>query len=498
MRKVIDDDFDLDDDNIVKSDINKFKSNKIAENELLLPSGKVITFNSQQIEALDKIRVWLKSDKQFFTLAGFAGSGKSCCIKKILDSYHRGIVVSATTHKAKKIISNFTGRQAKTLHSLLGLRVDVSVEEFDPNNPKFNPIAVATIGDYGLCVVDEASMINKSLFELIKEKVSKTKTKVIFLGDSAQLPPVGEKMSHVFNDDDIEIFWLTKVERQSDDNPLMIVYDKIRNNLNSMNCVYERITSLNKENEGIIFTISKQEFRDLIFEKFKSSEYKKDSDFCKGLAWKNETVRLSNKTVRNELFGKNADIVEVGDMLMGYRTITNTKNNYIIIENSADYHVIKKSKLEENDYGITGYKIKLREDLARGEFKYDDVFIVNTEDRNNLHLYGEMHDFLKDRAKENKKLWSKYYDFRRNNLIMVNIDKYRNGTYRNTGDNISKDIDYSFFITIHKSQGSTYQHVALIESDVNENWVVKEKNQLLYVGLSRPEISAIVLTTRID
>ena len=62
---------------------------KTNNNQLLLPSGKLITFNDQQLEALNRIRAWLKSDKQFFTLAGFSGSGKSCCIKKILDNFNR-------------------------------------------------------------------------------------------------------------------------------------------------------------------------------------------------------------------------------------------------------------------------------------------------------------------------------------------------------------------------------------------------------------------------
>jgi len=56
--------------------------NKLPDNQLLLPNGKLITFNDEQYNGINKIRAWLKSDKTFFTLSGYAGTGKSTCIKK--------------------------------------------------------------------------------------------------------------------------------------------------------------------------------------------------------------------------------------------------------------------------------------------------------------------------------------------------------------------------------------------------------------------------------
>ena len=47
------------------------------ENQLLLPTGKLITFNSEQFEGLKKIKHWLKNGQTFFTLAGYAGTGKA-------------------------------------------------------------------------------------------------------------------------------------------------------------------------------------------------------------------------------------------------------------------------------------------------------------------------------------------------------------------------------------------------------------------------------------
>jgi len=470
----------------------------IDENKLQLPNGKIITFNAEQFNGIVKIKVWLKNGQTFFTLAGYAGTGKSTIVKKILDYYRYGVVVSAPTHKAKKVIMNMTGKDGKTLHGLLGLRPDINLDEFNPNSPIFNPIAVPKITDYNLVIIDEASMINKELFELIKKLTLGSQTKVLFVGDPAQIPPVGERESVVFTQSDIEIHWLTKIERQNDTNPLAFIYDALRNNLNRLDGGFLRKTDMNSLGEGVTFTINKRQFRTAILDKFNSNEFRNDTDFAKVICWRNDTVMASNMIIRKALFGEKVSIIEIGDILMGYRSIMNAKQNYNIIENSADYLVMNKSDLSENEYHMKGYTINIKEDLALGKHKEQDIFILDHSDHENLHNYAEMHDMYRDMAKSNKKLWAKYYDFRRNAMIMTTIEKYRNGLYRARPDIIAKDLDYGYAITGHKSQGSTYTHVFVIENDINENWVLKERNQIKYVALTRPSMTATVLTTKID
>lgn len=471
---------------------------KTEDNQLLLPSGKLITFNPEQFAGLDKIKHWLKNGQTFFTLAGYAGTGKSTMIKKVLDFYRYGVVVSAPTHKAKKVVMNMTGKEGQTLHALLGLRPDVDLDNFNPNDPKFNPIAIPRITDYNFVIIDEASMINQELYDLILEKTKGSRTKVLFMGDPAQIPPVGEKESVVFKQNNGEIHWLTKIERQTDTNPLAFVYDALRNNLDKLDGGFQRVTNMNELGEGVTFTVDKRAFRKAILEKYTSDDFKKDTDYAKVIAWKNDTVRQSNQVIRAELFGNKTDIVEVNDILMGYRSVSSENQRYNIIENSADYRVVEKSGLEENAYGINGYRVKLREDLAKGTFKFQDIFIINANDHENLHLYGQMHDFFRDMGKSNKKAWNKYYEFRRCNLLMKTIEKHKNGLYRSSGDVIVKDLDYGYAITGHKAQGSTYSHVFVMENDINENWVLKERNQIKYVALTRPSMTATVLTTKID
>ena len=214
------------------------------------------------------------------------------------------------SHKAKKVVINTTGQYGLTLHGLLGLRPDINLDDFNPNNPIFNPIALPKICDYSLVVIDEASMINKALFELIKKQTKGMYTKIIFMGDPAQIPPVGEQDSIVFNPEDVNYYQLTKVERQKDSNPIMFIYDALRDNLNFPYDSFEKETKLNEKGEGVIFTKNNDEFREMLFNSFKSKEFQSDTDYCKLLAWTNKAVIDSNKLIRNKLFGSNSDIVE--------------------------------------------------------------------------------------------------------------------------------------------------------------------------------------------
>lgn len=426
---------------------------KIEDNQLRLPNGKIITFNDEQYEGIKKIRKWLdEADglNNTFTLAGFAGVGKSTVIKKILDEYNGQIAVSAPTHKAKKVIIKTTGQYGLTLHGLLGLRPDVNLDDFNPNDPKFNPIALPKICDFSLVVIDEASMINKDLYELIKKQTKGMYTKILFMGDPAQIPPVNEKDSIVFNLEKDNFHQLTKVERQDDSNPIMFIYDNLRNNLENPTGGYEKETKINNDGDGIIFTKDKRFFRKSLLEEFKSKEFNINTDHCKVIGWTNEIVMKSNQIIRSELFGDDSDIVEVGDVLMGYRSITGKSAHINIIENSADYKIIKREDLSVNKYDISGYKVKLRENVTESTFNYQDIFIVNCYDEENLHKYAHQHDKLRDQAKQNKRLWNLYYKFRRENILMKSIYKYENGASRSNYDVIVKDMDYAYAITGHK------------------------------------------------
>jgi exodeoxyribonuclease-5 len=462
---------------------------------MTLPDGCVIIFNDDQVEGLKKIRNWLKSKDQFFTLAGVAGTGKSTIIKKIIDEYRGKLVVSAPTHKAKKVIMKITGEDGQTLHSLLGLRPDLNLDDFNPNDPKYTTLAPPRISSYNLVIIDEASMINQDLFNLIKETIQGwDNIKVLFMGDPAQIPPVGEKESVVFNGTIKNKHELTHIMRQKDGNPLFEIFDKLRNNLLNEVGGFKRKGKLNSKGEGVIFTKNKKEFRKKLTEIFDSIEFRRDFDYAKIIAWRNTTVMQANQLMREIIYGKNAHMLEVGDILMAYRSIRAKQQYFNIIDNSSDYKVNKVSKQIQNKYDLWGYKVNIEELLGNGKILKRNVFIIDHTDHENLHNYAEIHDSLKTIAKVDKKEWKKYYEFRRESMIMTTIREFRNGNTRHYSDVIAKDFDYGYAITSHKAQGSTYNYVFILEDDMTVNPKIKERNQIKYVALTRPTNTAIVLT----
>lgn len=484
-------DFDI---NKLIGDLKGFDDG-VNDNQLKLPSGDIITFNDQQYEGVNKIRSWLPTNKKFFTLSGYAGTGKSTIIKKIIDEFGGNLVVSAPTHKAKKVVMKTTGQPGETLHKLLGLRPDLDLDNFNPNNPEFNQIALASIGDYHLVIIDEASMINLDLFEMIKNEVMHFTTKVLFMGDIAQIPPIGEKISAVFVNEVGEFHQLTQVMRQKDGNPIFPIYDNLRNNLDKFNGGIVRKTAVNENGEGIYFLRKKGEFRDRLIKIFDTVDFRNSFDFAKLIAWRNTTVMESNQIIRELIYGKEVRFLEIGDVLMAYRSIRNARQFANIIDNSTDYRIDAVSKRYQNEFDLWGYKATLSEELPDGTVMRKSLFIVDNTDHDNIHNYAEIHDGLKMMAKSDKSLWKKYYAFRRESIIMMTIKHYRDGSTRPNEEVIAKDMDYGYAITAHKSQGSTYSHVFVLEDDMSLNQKIKEMNQIKYVSFTRPTTTATVLTT---
>ncbi|MED7818816.1 MULTISPECIES: ATP-dependent DNA helicase [unclassified Francisella] len=458
---------------------------------LYLSNGQKIILNDQQIKAIIKIKKFLKSKDNYFLLSGFAGTGKTTVVKKILDEYPKKAIVSAPTRKANAVISQATVSHGYTIHSLLGLQPDINLENFNPNDPVFGQIKKASIGYYDFVVIDEASMINQDLFDLISSELGNS-TKVLFLGDEAQIPPVGDRSSPVFTLENR--YNLTILMRQSENNPLVELSQHLRDAGESLpEFLVRRETQLNKSNEGIIFKSSNDSFREELREVFSSSFAKADPNYAKLIAWRNKTVMQSNLIIRELVFGDKAKQLEKGDILTGYRAVKAKQKDAFLINNGVDYKIVDVSERQKNINGLYGYNVKILEKskLFRG-FDEKFMFIIDVQDSDNLYNYAEIHDALLSQARGDKK-WSSYNTFRRDNVLMKDIERYKDGSLRDKSWWIRKDLDYGFAITVHKSQGSTYKKVFVLLKDILLNKNIEERNQILYVAMTRPQKLCVML-----
>lgn len=435
------------------------------ERQYITPQGKKITFNDQQFEALGGIKEWLDGDKgHFYTLSGYAGTGKTTLVNAAIRG-RSSVAVTAPTHKAKSVVRKATAKPGVTIQSLLGLRPNVDIEDFNPSDPEFAQLQDPTISKYKIVVIDEASMLNAPLFEMIINEARKSGTKVLFMGDDAQLPPIGETKSLVFTSDLVtNRSALTKVERQANDNPLMSVYDGIRNNINSSTDAFaHRSEMLN--GKGIMFYPEEAAFTDQLKATFTDPAYDQDRNYAKMLAYRNASVTHWNQIIRGFIYGENTTPIMQGESLMAYNNVGKD------IINSADYRV--RNVIDTiNNYGIRVFRVML-EDVDEGKTTTKDI--VHPEDTNKA---GALIVPVLQEAKRTGK-WGSYYGMKESMLLMQPYGDPRRG-------GIKKDIDYGYALTVHKSQGSTYTYAFVDENDIDSRDNAPERNRLKYVAFSRP------------
>jgi hypothetical protein len=458
-----------------------------------------------QKEATRLLLNWLSKDMFYptFSLTGKAGTGKTTVINNFLQACPYGknqVVVTAPTHKAKTVIFRRTGYQAETIQKLLGLRPDVEVENYDPNKPVFNPMAEPTIKNYKLVIIDEASMIASNLYNLILEEATAFQVKVLFLGDSRQLFPVGEDRCVALLQG--SNYDLKEVVRQNADNPVTYILNLLADDIEKGTRTFDEFRrdntcEFNYRGEGFQFTSDINNFCHMIKAEFQSEAFQENTEHCKVLSWQNARVEEFNRYVRSKVLNTtDSKKVVIGDLLMGYKTIVNEFNEVRLI-NSEEYSV-KKVTESESSFNITGDIVHLTS-LDKPD-ELNTVFIVK-EESYGIFIEKNLHLLNLAKEKGGKNAWKKYSDFKNGHLFIHNL--YDSHFGEKDVLICKKDLDYGFALTVHKSQGSTYENVFVDLRDINKimgrKYYQKEKRyytqaenynerlRLLYVALSRAE-----------
>lgn len=456
--------------------------------------------NDDQQLGLDALNDWLyknlnaKDETLFAKLTGSAGTGKTTLMDSFLKELHHPyrthrVCICAPTHKAKKVIKQKTGwGNAETLQALLGLKLDTNLDDFDPNNPAFSPIGDRKIKDYSLVIIDESSMINSDLYITICDCARATSTKVLFVGDTKQLNPVKEYsispslLTPTFG------YNLTKVVRQANTNPLLILLDTIRQDIENgtnlhISYLINNPKQYNEKGEGYE-TCSGEIFANHLAEGFKSEEFKTDKNYCRFISWTNNTISLTNKYIREKILACNESL-QVGELLLSYKTLA--ADEFLVLVNSDDYLVQSIDTGSDNNYDIKTWSVRV---CCVDTDKVSKISVV-IPDVKNYERFKEVHFDLLNRAKSSRagRDWKQFYGFRDAFVLMEPI----NGTmYGKPYLVAKKDIDYGYGITIHKSQGSTYNTVYVNGKDINRNSNDAERLKLWYVALSRASNKAII------
>ena len=393
----------------------------------------------------EKLDIYANPDDSIFTLSGAAGTGKTTVVQEIIrmfkDKYK--IIVSAPTHKAKEVIGEITNLRAETIHSLLGLRPNIDLETFDPNNPTYQQLVEERISSADIHIIDECSMINKELFKMLIKKAILYKKRIIFIGDSRQLPPVNEKLSLTFMVK--HKYELTEIVRQKNGNPNQLLLIDARSDVEKMSNLVEELTKTEQDNtnnddkgnrQGYVITNSQEKFYNFLIELYSDSEAKTNMNFIKTLVYTNIAAKKVNKFIKDKI-NPSKEILSVGDVLLGYKTVMNPINDKIIVQNSKDYRIYSLEIIEK--------KVQLK----TYKFFRINVDFINKTYIDILHpdSYNEFKNVLSRlflNAKANR-AWRPFYKYREQFIILENFYNADNSTLT------TKDIDFGYAMTIHKS-----------------------------------------------
>ncbi len=422
-------------DNLFKTNFNKRYSemikftdnsdivfkNKIIFNRLIKKSN--LTYTEDQKNSIDNmIRFISNPQEKLFGLFGYAGTGKTTTIIDFLMNclelkYINSLVFTAPTNKALNVIKTKVSDRIKylldqnniqyedklsfdmncdklkkkniiiefqTIHKLLKYKTEYNVDgEIIFTKDKDN-----VIDGYDIVVIDECSMIPLGLtYEILKES-SKIKTKIIFTGDPAQLPPVNEKISSVFMS---QVNKITINKMQSlIPNITVEDYDKFCSTLINMDQYILKEIVRTKHNSIIKCSNT---VRDWIYNiddfinitehtnlnmkiysfdksvKTKTSWYKEFEKLINTekdtiiIAWTNDEVKFYNNFIRKSLFSQKEHIkeYEIGDILIlnefyilanpNHNKLSNLENQFNKVKFNTSEKIIVKN-IEEIYYDI--------------------------------------------------------------------------------------------------------------------------------------------------
>jgi len=422
--------------------------------DLARPVPKTITgeMTEEQQEAAKKIHAFLESNETEFVLSGYAGTGKTYTIGRALEPIARtytrwvngepmeksNVVYVAPTHKATGVLADALESaggvgECMTIHSLLACRKvrENGRVQFLPNRDK------QQIGGYEVIVVDEASMIGKEMRGWLLSAIKGHRAQIIWMGDPAQLPPVND--TSVVFDLVCPTARLETIMRNGG-----IVQDaatQVRLHIADMDT---RWAEQGEDAHGKIVRVEHEEFLSAYLEKRQTA---------KMLAWRNDSVDYLNDWVRQQIYDDSQPF-HVDERLVCVSSWSN--HDETILLHSEDELVVNQLAELRDLNGIGYYQVTMRHE------RYDSIKldVLHPE---SVAEHERQLAALKSKALEDRRKWSDFYK------LSERFVKVRPG----------------WATTVHKSQGSTYDEVFVVETDLRGCKDHLTRNMLTYVAYSR-------------
>lgn len=455
--------------------INNYLERQIKENFPYQPTP-------EQEFALKSLSGFLLAPRNeaVFLLRGYAGTGKTSLVAALvrtLDKLQQKSVLLAPTGRAAKVFSAYAQHPAFTIHKKIYRQQSFSNEM---NNFSVND----NLTTHTLYVVDEASMISNeglsgSMFgtgrlldDLVQFVYSGQGCRLLLMGDTAQLPPVGEEQSPALFADVLKGYGLevleadlTQVVRQEQQSGILWNATRLRQLIAEESCY-----SLPKIRITGFADIKVLPGNELIDEL--SSCYDCDGpDETIVICRSNKRANIYNNGIRAQVLWRE-DELNTGDLLMV------AKNNY--------FWTGKEKEMDFIANGETAVVRRMRRTREMYGFRFADV-TLSFPDRDDFELeVNLLLDTLHTDAPalpkaDNDRLFyavlEDYSDVssKRERMKKMKADPYYNAL----------QVKYAYAVTCHKAQGGQWKNVFLDQGYMTDDLLTPDYFRWLYTAFTR-------------
>lgn len=455
--------------------LNNDLSQQIKRNFFYKPTGE----QEITIESFVNFLFSPKTDA-IFLLKGYAGTGKTTLISalvKTLDQLKQKCVLLAPTGRAAKVFSHYAGHPAYTIHRKI-YRQRTFSNELD------NFVMNANLHQHTLFIVDEASMIaneglsggmfgtGRLLDDLIHYVYAGQGCRLMLIGDTAQLPPVGEEESPALSASMLEGYGLevtehclTQVVRQEQDSGILYNATSLRQYIAEEE--YFSLPRIKADGFPDIRIISGGELIDTINECYDRAGMDETMIICRS----NKRANLYNKGIRNTILYRE-DELNTGDLLMV------AKNNYYwgadckemdFIAN-GDIAVVRRVRRTHEMYGFRFADVTLCFP-DYNDLELDVKILLDTLHSDSPALTREESDRLFQAVQED------YGDI---TVKRERMKKIKEDTWYN-----ALQVKYAYAVTCHKAQGGQWQRVFVDQGYMTEEMLTPDYYRWLYTAFTR-------------
>ena len=433
-----------------------------------------------QDELLDKVSEFLRqtNGRDLFLLKGYAGTGKTSSIAalvKTIPLLKMKCILLAPTGRAAKVMTAYTGNPAFTIHKKIYKRAG------EGENYGFI-LQKNTFSDM-LFIVDEASMIsgssneisggNSLLEDLLRFIYSGNNCRLIFVGDTAQLPPVGSELSPALDEKflirnyrlNIISHELTEVVRQEADSGILFNATMLREMIRKGESGYPKF-----EPGGFpdIIRIDGMELEDAL----NTAHSRYGAGDCIVICRSNKRANIFNAQIRARIRWQEEEI-SAGDLMMV------VKNNYSWLPEGSEAGFIANGDITQIA------KIIRREE--KFGFRFADVWLrmIDYPDEKEIEVKLLLNTIMSDGPSLNKEDSRRLYMEVNNSYLHIENRQLRFLKVKDDPYFNALQVKFAYAVTCHKSQGGQWGSVFVEQGYLTREMINVEYLRWLYTAVSR-------------